>query len=237
MEGWIKLHRKLVNWEWYHDSHTFHLFVHLLLSANHVDKKWKGIVVKRGQLITGRIALSKSTGISVNSVRTCIKRLKSTSELTIKTTNKYSIITICNYEKYQITESTNDQLINQLINQQPTSNPPATHHKQEYKNDKNISFNAFWELYDKKRGDRKKLQRKWELLTNEDRSKVMEYVPKYKAAQPDKLFRKDPQTFLNNRSWNDEIIERKSLRREKINNPEPVTAAFGTPGVKIQDVK
>jgi hypothetical protein len=71
----------------------------------------------------------------------------------------------------------------------------------------NISFDDFWNLYDKKKGDKIKLEKKWRSFTNQEREAAMEYIPKYKEAQPDKLFRKDPATFLNNKSWNDEIIQ------------------------------
>lgn len=70
----------------------------------------------------------------------------------------------------------------------------------------NIGFEDFWNTYDKKRGDKTKLELKWKLLTDLDREKIMQYIPKYKQATPDKKFRKDPQTFFNNKSWNDEII-------------------------------
>ena len=70
----------------------------------------------------------------------------------------------------------------------------------------NISFDSFWDLYDKKTGEKGKLLDKWERLSDSDRNLIMEYIPKYKIAQPDKKFRKDPQTFLNNKSWNDELI-------------------------------
>lgn len=112
----------------------YHLFSHLILLANHEDKKWQGMTIKRGQLITGRKILSEETGISEQSIRTCIERLKSTSEITIKSTNKYSIITICNYEEYQPSNADVNQQINQQSNQQLTNNQPATNHKQEYKN-------------------------------------------------------------------------------------------------------
>lgn len=80
--------------------------------------------------------------------------------------------------------------------------------KVEYSKEKyiNISFGVFWDLYDKKVGDKNKLEQKWNKLKNEDREKIMQHLPKYKIAQPDKKYRKDPQTYLNNKSWNDEII-------------------------------
>ena len=136
-EGWIKLHRKFMTWEWYTDDHMVRLFVHLLLEANHKPQRWRGILIERGQLVTGRFKLSENTGISEQSIRTCLNRLKSTSEITIKSTSKYSIITICNYNKYNLATTEINQQINQQSNQQLTSNQPATNHKQELKNDKN----------------------------------------------------------------------------------------------------
>ena len=133
MEGWIKIHRKLITWEWYNDSKMVHLFLHLLLSANHLDGKWQGVSVKRGQLITGRIKLSAVTGISEQSIRTCLSKLESTKELTIKTTNKNSLITLLNYDSYQIKESANQQSTSKLTNNQPTTNQQLTTNN----NDKN----------------------------------------------------------------------------------------------------
>lgn len=70
----------------------------------------------------------------------------------------------------------------------------------------NISFSEFWDLYDKKVGSRSKLEKKWNALTNEQREVAMKHIPKYKISQPDKKFRKNPETYLNNESFYDEII-------------------------------
>lgn len=141
MEGWIKLHRKFLTWEWYQDSQTLHLFLHLLISACHKESNWEGITLNRGQVITGRKSLSKQTGISERTVRSIIKRLKSTSEISVKTTNKFSIITINNYDSYQNNNSDSDQQKNEVSDQQVTSNRPATDHKQECKELKNVKNN------------------------------------------------------------------------------------------------
>jgi hypothetical protein len=126
MDGWIKLHRKFCKWEWYDKSEMVHLFIHLLLNANHEDKKWRGVIIKRGELATGLSSLKAKTHISIRTLRTCINRLKSTGELTRKVTNKYSILTICNYESYQCQENETDKLIDTLPNKQPTSNRQQT---------------------------------------------------------------------------------------------------------------
>jgi len=99
--GWVWLHRKIFEWEWWTDPNTRILFITLLLLANHKPGRWKGVKINRGQLITGRKKLAKITGLSEKSVRTALKRLKSTSELAIKATNRFSLITIVNYDIYQ----------------------------------------------------------------------------------------------------------------------------------------
>lgn len=125
--GWIKMHRSLLDWEWYGDINTKILFLHLLLKANHKDKKWQGKTIKRGSFITGVHALSSELGISIQMVRTAISKLKSTNEITIESTNKNSIITIVNYDNYQDIES------EQHPNQQ-TSNKPVTNEQQSINN-------------------------------------------------------------------------------------------------------
>lgn len=83
---------------------------------------------------------------------------------------------------------------------------PQTKVKETKVKEINISFDIFWDLYDKKVGDKEKLKKKWASLKDDDRSLIIEYIPKYKMIQPEKKFRKDPQTFFNNSSWNDELI-------------------------------
>ncbi len=80
----------------------------------------------------------------------------------------------------------------------------------------NIDFEVFWNLYDKKVGDKAKLTKKWESLKDSERTDIIAYIPKYKVAQPEKKYRKNPDTFFNNKSWNDELITDKptEVKRE-----------------------
>jgi len=123
MEGFILLHRKLTAWEWYKHDHMARLFIHLLLTANHKEATWQGTLVKRGQLITGIHQLSFHTGISQQSLRTCLKRLERGNEISVKSTNKFSLITIVKYEDYQ---TTNKPANKQLTNKQQTTNKQLT---------------------------------------------------------------------------------------------------------------
>jgi hypothetical protein len=77
MNGYIWIYRKLLDWEWFREQNTLQLFICLLLMANWSDSKWKGIDVKRGQLITSVASLCEATGQTPRSVRTGINRLKS----------------------------------------------------------------------------------------------------------------------------------------------------------------
>jgi hypothetical protein len=84
----------------------------------------------------------------------------------------------------------------------------------------NIDFEWFWNEYDKKVGDKQKLKKKWNKLTDEERQNAMNYIELYKQSVPDKQFRKNPETFLNNKSWNDEIINRNNTTIHKLSYTE-----------------
>ena len=128
METWISLYRKFMEWQWYKDVNTKTVFLHLLLQANHRPKKWLDIIVQRGQKATSIGAIAEETGLTVQNVRTSLKKLKSTNEITIKATSKYTLITIVKYDIYQ---NNNNQLTNTLtndltINQQTTNKQLTT---------------------------------------------------------------------------------------------------------------
>jgi hypothetical protein len=84
----------------------------------------------------------------------------------------------------------------------------------------NIDFEWFWNEYDKKIGDKQKLKKKWNKLTDEERQNAMNYLDLYKQSVQDKQFRKNPETFLNNKSWNDEIINRNNTTSSKLSYAE-----------------
>ena len=129
-QGWIKLHRKFLKWEWYDDINTSRFFLHCLFRANHEDKKWRGTIIKRGQFISSLSKLSKECGLSIQQTRTCIDKLISTQEITHQPTSKYTLISLVNYDKYQSTNTqSNTQDNNQVTNNQQTSNKRVTTNK------------------------------------------------------------------------------------------------------------
>jgi len=126
MEWYIKLHRQLIKWQRYQDGNTLRLFLHLLLKANHKDWYWMWVKILRWQYITWRTALAKDLKLSEQQVRTSLDKLKKSQNITIKTTNKYSIIEIQNYNNYQ---DNNQQDNQQITNKEPTNNQQITTNK------------------------------------------------------------------------------------------------------------
>ncbi len=137
-----------MEWEWWDDLPTRVLFLTILLLTNHSSKKWRRMTIQSGQLITSRNQLSTNSGLTPQQVRTSLKKLsslstnklfeanqpqngflKSTSEITIKTTNKFTVITINNWNNYQIST-------NKSTNKQPTTNQQLTTNNND-KNDNN----------------------------------------------------------------------------------------------------
>jgi hypothetical protein len=188
--GYIKIHRKITEWGWYKDQNTKDLFFHLLLKANYKNSEFMGHQIKRGELIFGRKIAAEETGISEQSIRTSLYRLKSTGEITIKSTNKFSIITICNYEFYQNKEDEIDQQINQVINQQLTSNQPATNQQlttseeyKEKKNDKKDKNKHIIPLWKEKCSTFEKYQ-EWELEEYEKIRHDQEWITQQQELNP-----------------------------------------------------
>ena len=98
---YIRLDRNIINWKWWYDHNTVIVFLFLLIRANIHDNGFSGQIIRRGQVCTSLPSLSNSTGLTIQQVRTAIKHLKSTGEITSKAFSKYQVITIVNYDKYQ----------------------------------------------------------------------------------------------------------------------------------------
>lgn len=118
MEGYIKIYRQLLDWEWYTDTPTKSLFIHLLLKANIKDWNWRWTPVQKWSLITGRKKLSDELWLTESQIRTSLEKLQSTNEIAIKTTKSFSVIQLNNWDKYQ------EIIANKVPNQSPTNRQP-----------------------------------------------------------------------------------------------------------------
>lgn len=101
-EGFIKLHRKLLEWEWFDDANTLKLFIYCLCRANWEEGSWHGISYHPGEFITSLPKLAENTGMTVKQVRTALSHLKKTGEVADRIFPKCRVITINNWNAYQV---------------------------------------------------------------------------------------------------------------------------------------
>lgn len=232
--GFITLHRKIADWEWYHDAPTLCLFVHLLLMANFTEGRFKGRVIKRGQLATSLRSLATHTGLSIQQTRTALEHLLSTHEITHEPTPQYSVITIVKYDEYQTPtqQPTNKQhTINTASNTQLTQD--STHDQHRYNNNNNInketnkqgnnnttsasrrgasdeSFDEFWAEYPRKVSKPSAMKAWNKLKPDEDLTEqIMTGLEKWRNsddwARDNGRYIPYPATWLNDRRWEDDI--------------------------------
>jgi len=134
MQGdYVKLNRNILNWEWWSDIKTCRLFIYCLLKANWKDAKFRGTDVKRGSFVSSVAKMSCETQLSEREIRTALNHLKSTGEVTSKSTSKYTIFTVVNYDLYQESDKQTDR---QETNKRQTKDKQETT-IEERKNNKN----------------------------------------------------------------------------------------------------
>lgn len=140
-DGWIKLHRNILNNPISKKSDYAWLWITLLLKASHKNNKilWDGktIEIKPGQIISGRKKLASETGISESKVYRILKYLENEQQIKQQHTNKFTIITILNWAKYQKTE----QRVKQQMNNKRTTSEQQVNTYKNIKNDKNDKNN------------------------------------------------------------------------------------------------
>ncbi len=199
------------DWWWYTDTPTKSLFLHLLLKANIKDTNFRWTPIKKWSLITGRLKLSKETWLSEQQIRTSLDKLKSTNEITIKSTNSFSFITIQNWESYQ------DQATNKSTNEQPTSNQRITtggkgnkERKKEIDTNTLESFSLFWNLYPNKVWKPDALKK----YKEQEHSEIIEWLERWKEfwdySETEPRFIPHPATWLNQERYKDEPPETKT---------------------------
>lgn len=209
-DGFIKLHRSMLEWEWYRNINTKSLFIHMLFKANYKEGKFEGKTIPIGSFVSSTKKLSDETGLTNDEVRTALKHLISTKEITKQSYSKYTVFTIKNYIEYQIVPEQNPKQF--PSNSQSIPNLfPTIEEEKEGKNEKNNKntmcktdvltlFETLWKIYPNKKGkgqisDAKK-QRIAEIGLDEMKRTIERYL---KDLEKDKEWRK-PQngsTFFN----------------------------------------
>lgn len=135
-DGWIKIHRSMLDWEWWDDINTRVLWLTILLSVNHEPKKWHGLEIGCGEMVTSYAQLAKKSGLSVKNVRTSIEHLKETHEVACQPTNHYTIIRVVKWADYQLYDGQTGTQNGKQTGKQSANNRQATGNKQECKNEK-----------------------------------------------------------------------------------------------------
>ena len=152
LNGFVKIHRKLIQWGWYQDNVVKGVFLHLLLTANFTQSRWNGRTIYPGQVVVGTQRMANELGFTRQQIRTAMSKLKSTNEITTESTNRYTVVTIVNWDDYQIyEESPTNKSTNELTNEQPTDNQRITNKQPQRKNKRNkeyiyAHFDKFWEM-------------------------------------------------------------------------------------------
>jgi hypothetical protein len=211
--GFIKLQRKILEWEWYDDIPTKTLLIHLLLKANFKDKTWRGILIKRGEFLTGRKELSKETGLSEQQIKTALNKLKLSQEIAVTTTNKFSIIKVENYCDYQDKKIDSNQQIEQpTTNDQTTIKQQSTTTKNEKKEKKEVNsliesqFEELWNeykiLHTPKGNKEKALDKFKKLLSKNKFEDIIRGTKIYiKNCHTKNIYTKQVISFLNGETW------------------------------------
>ena len=132
--GYIKLHRKMLDWGWYQNQNVKDLFIHLLLIANFKESQFEDMTIYPGQIITSINSLSKGTGLSQKSVRNALSKLEKVGVLGKQTTSRFTLITIENWTSYQSEEFEEGK---QRANEGQTRGKQRANEGQHHKNAKN----------------------------------------------------------------------------------------------------
>lgn len=108
--GYIKIHRKIVDWEWYHDPVVSRVFLHLLVTANYEPGRFEGHKIDVGQCVISLQKVADILNVSKDSVNRALKKLEKSGELQRLPTAKFTIITLKNYTHYQQSATEADRL-------------------------------------------------------------------------------------------------------------------------------
>jgi hypothetical protein len=223
--GWVTLHRKLLENPISCKSDYLSIWVHLLLMANHEPTTFiwnnKKQTLNAGQLLTGRKQLSKKTGIAESQVYKILKYLETEQQIEQQKTTKYTVITITNWHRYQDKEQQKEQQSNNRVTteeQQSNTYNNVNNDNNENKKEYN-HFETFWKTYPRKIG-KKKCEQKYNLLatSKERETQIMKgleiYCNKWRVEKTNLEYIPHPYTWLNQERFLDEV----TINREVFNS-------------------
>lgn len=223
--GFVKLSDNLLQWDWFDDKNTVYVYIRLLLSAAWEEKDYKGVHLIRGQLVVSQRDFADKCGVSRQELRTILNRLIATRKITQTATQKFSLITVLDYD------CATQKSTRKTTAQQPTINPPSLYNTDIQNNritdsgeisqaNNEENFNSFWAQYPKKTAKQAAFKAWKKINPNEELlNKMLSSLERQKkSAQWTKdggQFIPYPATWLNNRRWEDEIDTQQQIKTDK----------------------
>ena len=192
------------DWEWYENTNVFRLFYHCLLHTNLEDRRYCGKEIKAGQFVSSRARISAETGLTVDQVRTALKKLKDTGYISTKSTNKYTIYTVIGYQTYIDCgqQATNEEVTEIPKTEEKIPKPIEKREKSQENSKKEINecFERLWKQYPNKKGKGQVSDTKKKLLYKIGEEHIQRALKRYlDGLEKDASWRK-PQngsTFFN----------------------------------------
>jgi len=215
--GFVKLPDSLPQWDWFDDKNTVYVYIRLILSAAWEERDYKGVNLKRGQLVISQRDFANKCSVSRQELRTILNRLIATHKITQTATSKFSVVTVLDYD------CTTQKSTCKTTTKQPTINPPSLYNT-DIQNNRNTdsdktgeaesdyNFNSFWMLYPKKTAKQQALKA-W-LKIKPDNELFHQILSALELQKQSVQWQKDggqfipyPATWLNGERWKDEINE------------------------------
>ena len=226
MDGWLKLYRSILDSAVFQDAEVLKVWIWLICNVAFEQHDTicygKVITIKPGQIATGRKKIAQCTDLNENKVYRALTALKSLGNIEIKSTNKYSIITVVNWDKYQEENgkrtSCEQQTNSKTTTEEQQLNSKTTQHKngKNGKKEKEIYMCSFfdraWDLFPNKKGKSAVSKKAMRELAEAGETVVIDAIENYKA----EIQRKGTEekyilhgsTFFNGR-WRDYVVEDK----------------------------
>lgn len=227
--AFVKLSSDLPNWAWYGDNNTLIVYIRLLLGAVWRDTDYQNTTLKRGQIAVTFPKIAKENGITERQARTILDRLKSTGKVSVKTTSKFSIVTLLDYDCALESVSQNDSRLTVERQTACQSDVRPTLYKADIQNTEkqttggffenadssvktNEGFERFWAAYPKKTAKQQAFKA-WQRLKPDEGllSVILTSLERHKKSvqwtKDGGRFIPYPATWLNGRRWEDELQE------------------------------
>lgn len=221
--GWVAVPRKIQDELFYTDSQYIHIFLHIILNINRKDGIYKGILVKKFQMLTGRKSLSEATGISESKIERILNKLEELKYIEQQKTTKYRLITMLYKDTIKIFEQqkTSGEQQKTASEQQATQTTSNTLNTEQTLIQKAVE--EIYKLYALKEGKKKGIKKLTSYLqksknVESDIEKIKNHILQYneKCKKDNYKFMKHFDTYINQEPWNDDNVEQKQELRVNI---------------------